>query len=118
MVFSRYIIYDFLDNVYAIMEERRREMIQVDDDFMREVGLESMPAEERADFMRDAEEELEVRIGQAIGKKLTAEQVEEFEVMTDARMAAEWLSEYVPDYREVAEQVYEEFKAEIKAQAA
>ncbi len=93
-------------------------MIRVDDDFMREVGLEAMPAGERAEFMRDAEEELEVRIGQEIGKRLTAEQVEEFEVMTDARMAAEWLSEYVPDYREVTERVFEDFKAEIRAEQA
>lgn len=93
-------------------------MIRVDDDFMREVGLENMPAEEKADFMRDAEEELEVRIGQEIGKRLTAEQLDEFEVMTDARMAAEWLSEYVPDYREVTERVFEDFKAEIKAEQA
>lgn len=93
-------------------------MIQVDEEFMREVGLEDMPAEAKADFMRDAEEELEVRIGQEIGGRLTEEQLEEFEVMTDATMAAEWLEEKAPDYREVTERVFETFKAEIRAEQA
>ena len=91
-------------------------MIRVDDDFMREVGLENMPAEEKAEFMRDAEEELEVRIGQTIGEKMTNEQIEEFELMTDAVMAAEWLDENVPDYREMTEKVFADFKAEIRAE--
>lgn len=93
-------------------------MIQVDEEFMREVGLENMPSETKADFMRDAEEELEVRIGREIGEKLTEEQLEEFEVMTDATMAAEWLEEKVPDYRDVTERVFEDFKAEIRAEQA
>lgn len=83
---------------------------------MREVGLENMPPEEKADFMRDAEEELEVRIGQKIGGGMTEAQLSEFEAMTDAVMAAEWLEENAPDYREVAEGIFEEFKAEIRAE--
>lgn len=90
-------------------------MIRVDDDFMREVGLEKMPPEEKAEFMKDAEEELEIRIGQEIGSKMTEEQMEEFEVMTDAVMAAEWLEEHIPDYREMAKRIFDEFKAEIRA---
>lgn len=90
-------------------------MIRVDDDFMREVGLEKMPPEEKAEFMKDAEEELEIRIGQEIGGKMTEEQMEEFEVMTDAVMAAEWLEEHIPDYREMAKRIFDEFKAEIRA---
>lgn len=91
-------------------------MIRVDDDFMREVGLDGMPVEEKAAFMQDAEEELEVRIGQKIGEMLTEAQLGEFEVMTDAVMAAEWLEENVPNYREIAEGIFAEFKAEIKAE--
>lgn len=91
-------------------------MIQIDDDFMREVGLDGMPAEEKAAFMRDAEEELEVRIGQRIGGEMTETQLDEFEAMNDAVMAAEWLEENAPDYREVAEGIFEEFKAEIRAE--
>ena len=93
-------------------------MIRVDDDFMREVGLENMPAEEKTAFMKDAEEELEVRIGQEIGRRMTDEQLDEFEVMTDAVVAAEWLEEHVPDYREVTERVFQDFKAEIRAETA
>lgn len=91
-------------------------MIQIDEVFMREVGLEDMSAEEKAAFMRDAEEELEVRIGQKIGETMTEAQLGEFEAMTDAVMAAEWLEENAPNYREIAEGIFEEFKAEIRAE--
>lgn len=93
-------------------------MIQIDDDFMREVGLGDMPAVEKAEFMRDAEEELEVRIGQKIGGALTEAQLDEFEAMNDAVMAAEWLEENAPDYREIAEGIFADFKAEIRAEQA
>ncbi len=93
-------------------------MIRVDDDFMREVGLEAMPSDEKTPFMKDAEEELEVRIGQEIGGMMSEEQLEEFEVMTDAVMAAEWLEENIPNYRKITEKVFADFKAEIKAEQA
>ncbi len=54
-------------------------MIRVDEEFMAEVGLAEMPAAEKQEFMNYAEEELEVRVGQQIGARMTDAQLDEFE---------------------------------------
>ena len=44
--------------------------MQIDEQFMTEVGLGQMPAAEKRAFMDHATEELEVRAGQNIGSQL------------------------------------------------
>ena len=43
-------------------------MMRVDEQFMEEVGLGAMPEAEKQEFMKHAQEELEVRVGQGIGR--------------------------------------------------
>lgn len=88
-------------------------MIQVDEDFMAEVGLNEMPEAEKQAFMEHAEEELEVRVGREIGAKLSDAQLEEFEQVADTPEAAGWLERNVPDFREVALNVFQGFKDEL-----
>ena len=90
--------------------------MRVDEKFMEEVGVGVMPQEEKQAFMKHAEEELEVRVGQGIGKGLTEEQLEEFDQIKDVEKAAEWLEQYVPNYRSIVEKVYEGFKQELIAE--
>lgn len=87
----------------------------VDDDFMQEVGLTTMPEPERGEFMKQAQEELEVRVGRALGEKLNDEQLDEFNNMEDANVALSWLGAVVPNYRELVNLVIDEFKRELKA---
>ena len=99
-------------------EKKEEKMIRVDEDFMAEVGLAEMPAAEKREFMDYAEEELEVRVGQQIGARMTDEQLNEFEQITDVSEAAAWLGRNVPDYREVVGGVFEAFKKELIAERA
>ncbi len=87
--------------------------MRIDDQFMNEVGLADMPEAEKQAFMQHAEEELEVRVGQALGMNLTDAQLMEFEEIDDLDQAADWLSANAPNFREVAEQVYTAFKQEL-----
>lgn len=87
--------------------------MRVDDQFMEEVGLGEMPAEEKQTFMKHAEEELEVRVGQNVGMELSDEQMREFDQIEDISVAADWLERNAPNYREIVEKVYETFKQEI-----
>lgn len=93
-------------------------MIRVDDDFMAEVGLAGLPEAEKQAFMEYAEEELEVRVGQEISEELTDEQLEAFSLITDEDEVAAWLKENAPNFREVAEKVFREFKEEISQNKA
>lgn len=90
--------------------------MRVDDKFMEEVGLGAMPAEEKKAFMRHAEEELQVRVGQGIGAELTDEQMRDFDEIEDLKVAKSWLERNVPAYREIVARIYEGFKQEILAE--
>lgn len=87
----------------------------VDDDFMTEVGLGAMPEPERQEFMKQAQEELEMRVGEALGAKLNDEQLDEFNQMEDANVALSWLGAVVPNYRDLVMSAVEQFKNELKA---
>lgn len=87
--------------------------MRVDEEFMQAVGLSDMPAEEKRVFMQHAEEELEVRVGQAIGVDLTDEQMMEFEQIEDIDQAATWLHQNAPNFRDTIAYVYNAFKQEL-----
>lgn len=88
-------------------------MVRVDEEFMREIGLDQMPLAEKQAFMSHAKEELEVRVGQSVGAYLTDEQVEEFERIVEPVQAAAWLDRYVPNFREIVNTVFQNFKQEL-----
>lgn len=90
--------------------------MRIDEQFMKEVGLDKMPAAEKQAFMEHAEEELEVRVGQSIGAYLSAAQMDEFENIDDMQAAASWLEKNVPNFREVVKTVYDGFKRELIAE--
>lgn len=92
--------------------------MQIDEDFLNEVGLAEMPEDEKQAFMEHAEEELEVRVGQEIGELLTEEQLNEFDGIEDDEKAAVWLEKNAPDYRRVVRQVFTAFKDELIANQA
>lgn len=92
--------------------------MRVDEDFLDEVGLGDMPSEEKAAFIDHAEEELEVRVGQSISAQLSDVQMDEFEQIQDSELAARWLDQNVPDFREIVREVFEHFKQELRAERA
>lgn len=92
-------------------------MVRIDDAFMEEVGLSAMPEAEKRAFMEHAEQELEVRVGQQIGAGLPEEKLDEFERIEDVNLAAQWLQENVPNYREIVTEVFRAFKEEIRAES-
>lgn len=87
--------------------------MRIDEEFMEEVGLGAMPAEEKQAFMQHAEEELEVRVGQEVGATLSDAQLAEFDQITDLTEATDWLDQNAPNFREIVTRVYEDFKREL-----
>lgn len=93
-------------------------MIKIDEDFVAEVGLSEMPPAEKEVFMAEAKEELEMRVGEHLGRDLSDEQLEEFVQIQDPRLAAEWLEKHTPGYREAVKQIFRNFKEELFAERA
>lgn len=92
--------------------------MQFDDNFLQEMGLASMPEDQKQAFLRYVEEELEVRIGERISKGLTEAQLNEFDLITDPAAATAWLEKNRPDFREIVTRSIEEMKSEIRANRA
>lgn len=90
--------------------------MRIDEKFMDEVGLGAMSDDEKKAFMEHAEEELEVRVGRAVGMGLTDEQIDAFDAMTDLDEAAAWLEKNCPNYRKIVEDTYNGLKQEIIAE--
>lgn len=92
--------------------------MQLNDDFLQEMGLQAMPEDQKKAFLEYVQEELEVRIGERIAKGLSEAQLQEFDSITDPREAALWLEKNRPDYREIVIRTIEEMKEEIRANRA
>lgn len=89
--------------------------MEFNEQFLQEMGLSSMPEEQKQKFLAYIQEELEIRIGQRIAKGLTEVQLNEFDMITDQAEAVRWLEKNRPDYREIVNRTIEEMKAEIRA---
>lgn len=92
--------------------------MQLDDNFLQEMGLQAMPEDQKKAFLDYVQEELEIRIGERIAKGLSEAQLNEFDLITDPREAALWLEKNRPDYREIVIRTIEEMKEEIRANRA
>ncbi len=88
--------------------------MELDNDFLREVGLSAMPDDQKEAFLTYVEEELEVRIGEKISEGIPEEELKEFEAMDDID-ALLWLKENKPNFSNIVEDTIEELKAEIAA---
>lgn len=87
--------------------------MRIDDQFMEEVGLSEMPEDEKQAFMDHAEEELEVRVGHAVSRELSEQQLHDFDEIDEGGQAAAWLKINVPNFREIVRDVVQGFKNEL-----
>ena len=93
-------------------------MYQLDDDFLANLGLGAMPAEEKEAFLAYLYQELELRVGTELSKALSDEQLEQFEKLVDADKTDEamaWLEKHCPNHKEVVKQELEKLKQEVIA---
>lgn len=88
--------------------------MELNDDFLREVGLSAMPDDQKESFLAYIEEELEVRIGEKISEGIPEEELKKFEAMDDID-ALLWLKENKPDFASIVDKTIDEIKAEVAA---
>lgn len=87
--------------------------MEINEGFLREVGLSAMPEEQKQAFLAYAQEELEVRVGEEIAAGMTEEKMREFEEAKTDEETEKWLNENKPNYREIVDQTIADFKEEI-----
>ncbi|HSW66675.1 MAG TPA: DUF5663 domain-containing protein [Bacillota bacterium] len=91
-------------------------MIKLDDDLLRELGLASLPPEEKKKLLAHIYETLEMRVGMKLAEQMSDAQLTEFEQFIDRNDEAgalRWLETNFPNYKDVVAAEFENLKAEI-----
>jgi hypothetical protein len=92
-------------------------MIKLDDDLLQELGLGSLPPDEKKKMLAHIYETLEMRVGMELAKQMTDAQLSEFEEFinrNDEAGALRWLEANFPNYKEVVSAEFDKLKLEIK----
>jgi hypothetical protein len=76
-------------------------MFKLDDNFLEELGLGQLPAEQKQAFLEHVYGQLELRVGTRLSDGLSDEQLSEFEsfIDRDSEKVRQWISEHAADYR-------------------
>jgi len=95
-------------------------MFKLDDNFLAELGLAELPAEEKKKMLAHIYETLELRVGMKLAENMSDAQLDEFEKLMETGNesgALTWLESNVPNYKDVVASELEVLKNEIKQTA-
>lgn len=102
------------------MADAPKTNLRIDDSLLAELGLASLPQEEKTGLLKHIYETLEMRVGMRLADQMTNDQLDEFERFFNAQDDAgafHWLETNFPNYKDIVADEYQKLKAEI-AQAA
>ena len=85
-------------------------MFQLDDQFLQDIGLADLPAEQRKPFLQHVYDQLEYRVGVRLSEGMTDPQLEEFESIIDRKVEVidAWIAQHAPDF--LNDQLYEKIQ--------
>lgn len=92
-------------------------MFKLDNNFLIELGLGALPAEEKNKMLAHIYETLEMRVGMKLAEQMTDAQLDEFEGFinrSDEAGALNLLESNFPNYKQVVAEELERLKTEIK----
>lgn len=92
-------------------------MFKLNNDLLIELGLGSLPADEKNKMLKHIYETLEMRVGVRLANQMTDQQLDEFEAFInkdDQDGALHWLETNFPNYKDVVAQELDSLKNEIK----
>lgn len=77
-------------------------MFQLDDNFLKELGLDRLPEEQRKAFLQHIYSELELRVGERLSQGMSDAQLDEFANIIDKTPGAvdEFLAKHAPNYQQ------------------
>lgn len=95
-------------------------MFKLDNALLEELGLGSLPTDEKNRMLAHIYETLEMRVGMKLAEQMTNEQLDEFEGFIDRNDEAgalKWLETNFPNYKDVVAEQLDRLKGEVKAAA-
>lgn len=75
-------------------------MFQLDEKFLKDIGLNDLPEAQKKPFLQHIYDELELRVGTKLSDGMTDAQLEEFESIIDRKddLITAWLEAHMPSY--------------------
>jgi septum formation inhibitor MinC len=95
-------------------------MFKLDNALLEELGLGSLPADEKNRMLAHIYETLEMRVGMKLAEQMTNDQLDEFEGFIDRNDEAgalKWLETNFPNYKDVVAEQLEKLKGEVRESA-
>ncbi len=98
-------------------------MLKLDNDLLQELGLGSLPDDQKQAMLQYIYEILELRVGTNLANQMSDDQLDEFEKFIDDKgeanqaQALQWLEANLPNYKQVVNEVFEQLKIEIRQMA-
>ena len=95
-------------------------MLKLDDNFLQDIGLGTLAADDKKKMLAHIYETLELRVGTKLAENMADEQLDEFEKLANANDetgSLKWLETNVPNYKDVVMSELEKLKAEIRESA-
>lgn len=99
-------------------------MLKLDNNLLQELGLGSLPEDQKKAMLQHIYDTLELRVGTQLANQMTDQQLQEFEQFIDSggdasqAQALQWLETNLPNYKQVVNDVFEALKGEIKQMSA
>lgn len=77
-------------------------MFQLDDNFLKELGLDQLPDEQKKPFLQHIYSELELRVGERLSQGMSDAQLDEFANIIDKAPGAvdKFLAKHAPNYQQ------------------
>ena len=94
--------------------------IRIDRSLLDELGLGSLPENEKAGLLNHIYETLEMRVGMRLADQMSNEQLDEFEKYFEAKDDAgafKWLETNFPNYKEIVQEEFDKLRLEIQQSA-
>jgi hypothetical protein len=91
--------------------------INLDRNLLEELGLGSLPENEKDSLLSHIYETLEMRVGMRLADQMTNEQLDEFEKYFEAKDdqgAFHWLETNFPNYKAIVQEEFDKLKNEVK----
>lgn len=94
----------------------QRNPLKIDDSLLDELGLKTLPPEEKTSLLKHIYETLEMRVGMRLADQMSNEQLDEFERFFNAQDDAgafRWLETNFPNYKEIVADEFAKLKKEV-----
>lgn len=95
-------------------------MFKIDDNLLNELGLASLPPQDKQQMRQHIYETLQMRVGMKLAEQMSEEQLNEFEALIDKNDdigSLKWLETNFPNYKQIVGDELEALKAEVKRTA-